>query len=197
MTTTPPTSHVSRRTLVRGAAWSVPVVSVAAVAPAFAASTSWTITSASYEGTSGGTRNNAATYQFRFTLTVLAGTTVTAPVATFTSADWSFIAGYGTAIAGVDPTGTVDGWAATGSDDFLTSTGAYRTFTFTRGNIVGPATVTLNFTMSDVANGDIGAGGRPFTFTSGDALTGPTTQFTVNQVNNNNTSTGYVTTPHV
>ncbi len=37
-TTEAPATHLSRRTLVRGAAWSVPVVSVVAAAPAFAAS---------------------------------------------------------------------------------------------------------------------------------------------------------------
>ena len=148
-----PRPGIGRRSAIRTLVWTTPVLAVAAHAPAFAASGTWSIASASFEGTIGGTRNNAATYQFRFTLTIPTGVSVAAPVATFTSAPAP--AGNGTVILFVAPTGTVDGWAATGTDTTDTSLGAYRTFTFTRATLVGPTTVTLNFTMFDVRDADI------------------------------------------
>ncbi len=181
----------SRRALVRTVGWSVPVVAVASAAPAFAASPpAWTITSLSYEGNAAGTRNNAATYQFRFTLDILAGTTVTSPSATFSSVATA----NGCVISGVNPTGTAGGWNVTGSDNAGASVGAYRFFTFTRADIVGPASVTLDFTMTEVSDTDIGAAGRPFTFTSTSPTTGPTTPFTVLQTNQGAAPT-YITNP--
>lgn len=55
-------TQVSRRTLVRGAAWSVPVVSIAAAAPAFAASPCDAITISSFPMSGGtvGTAGNGA-----------------------------------------------------------------------------------------------------------------------------------------
>ena len=156
-------------------------MAVGVAAPAFAVSPGvWRITSASFEGNASGVRNNNATYQFRFSIDVPSGTTVTNPSASFSSTP----EGNGTRITGVNPAGTVDGWNVTGSDTTGTLAGAYRSFSFTRGaSIVGPATVALNFSMDDVANTDIGAAGRPFVFTSSSPATGPNTTFSVLQTN--------------
>jgi hypothetical protein len=84
-------SHYSRRTVVRGAAWSVPVIAIAAPIPAFAASyppvkiTGYT-EAAKCPGQSAGGNSNEFTYIFTFTATspnvtpdmfTVAGSTVT------------------------------------------------------------------------------------------------------------------------
>ena len=67
-------SHHSRRTLVRGVAWSVPVIAVAANAPAFAVSSPPIVItgftdSAKCPGKSAGGNNNEFSYIFTFTST--------------------------------------------------------------------------------------------------------------------------------
>lgn len=166
-------------------------MALAVPVPAFAASGRWSITSASYEGSANGTRGSTSTYFFQFTITVPAGVVVTSPSASFSSnAFLGNPAGNGTTITGVNPTGTVDGWTATGSERYLL-TDAFRTFTFTRGTITGPATVTLNFTMNDVRDADVSPS-RSFTFSSTGAG-GPAVPFSVLPANVNS----YITSPHV
>jgi hypothetical protein len=78
--TATPTTGLSRRAMLGAAAWSVPVITVATAAPAFAGSNDgWSVTSTSYEGTAAGVRNNAGTYQFQFAISVPVGATVKAP----------------------------------------------------------------------------------------------------------------------
>lgn len=175
---------LTRRKALVGAAWTAPAIVVAAAAPAFAASAEWTITSTSWEGTSAGVRNNSGIYQFRFSLTVPG--TVTAPQAVFT------FSGNGTTIAGVNPNGTVDGWSCAGSNTTGASAGAYKTFTFTRGTITGPAVLTLNFQMSDVAGTDVV--GSTALFSSSSAGTGPDRSFVI-LATNSATGLGFITNP--
>lgn len=189
-------SGASRRSVLKTAAWSVPVITVMTAAPAFAASTDpWAISSASFEGTSAGVRDNNATYQFRFTLTIPAAATVTAPQCLM-----SFAAspGNGVTITGISATGsgTVDGWAYQGTDNVGTSANAYRNFTFTRGDVSGgpaaPTSVTLNFQMNQVGGSDADAS-TAATFSSTNSTTGPLTSFQILAANVDN----YITSPHV
>lgn len=171
--------------MVRAAAWTAPAISLVVAAPAFAASNDpWTVTSASWEGGSGGVRWESTVYRMRFTINVPAGTTITAPTATLQF--------------GTDPTtgqirGGLDsapsGWTSTTTDEFL---GLYGKMVFTRGTITGPASVSLSFDLDWLffsGSGTIGT----ITFTTSTAGQ-PSPSFSLLK-SNAGASPGYITSP--
>ncbi len=166
----------SRRTVVRSAAWSLPAITLVGAAPAFANSTDqWVITSNSWEGGPGGLRFEASTYYMNFTITVPAGTVVSAPTATLqfgqNNEGNQTRAGLGH---------NVMGWTTHRHDNVLAWSGR---FVFTRGDIVGPATVQLEFVLNSLifigGTGSIGT----LTFTGG-GQTPKTYQVLKNNVSN-------------
>jgi hypothetical protein len=157
-------SHApSRRTVVRSAAWAVPAISIVSAAPAFATSgPAWTITSDSWEGGPAGLRFEASTYYMNFTITVPAGVTLVAPTATlqFGLNEFNNQIRAGQA-------GNTLGWTTSREDEWGAYAGRY---VFTRGDVTGPTTITLNFVLNSLifltGTGSIGtltftAGGQP------------------------------------
>lgn len=185
MATTPrPKSDVSRRALVRTAGWSLPVVALAAAAPAYAVSpTAWTITSDSWEGTAGGIRNDDSTLRMRFTIVVPAGTTIQSPTATLQFGTYfgffQIRAGGGTA---------ANGWTTTKQQP---GGGEWARFIYTRPDITGPATIDLDFDLTAVNTSGSNTTIATMNFTSATPGFGATTTFTVLASNRNN----YVTSP--
>ena len=191
----PPAPHTpfgpapSRRTVTRALAWSGPVVAVAAVAPAYAASTDpWRISSASTEVLSGW-------YRLRFTIFVPAGATVVAPTA------YIQLTGNGgdmdcDSSTGVGPnTGVApDLWSVRGSQHRIAEEFRRHDFVYLAGNFSGGQsgrTYTLYSDITLVHSADIDAASS-FVFQSS-SVTGPTTTFKVLADNVD----GYITDPHV
>lgn len=187
MTAPRPTSENSRGSIVSTACRSVPVAGDAIAAPAFAASsTRWTIRSTSWEGTAGGKRNDAGTYQMRFEIAVPAGTSIREPMATLQFGQLGFAiqvrAGDGTAGAG---------WNTSKEDELFDEWGK---FVYTRVTpITGPTTVDLAFRLEGMtfpSSGTIGT----ITFTSTTPEDGPPIAFSVLR-SNTAAAPGYITSP--
>jgi hypothetical protein len=143
----------TRRTLVRGAAWSVPVVAVAATAPAFAASPCDAITLPSF-ALSGGTTGTASNGTRTWTKSLTTGTSTLTLSATSSytgsmamASNQSPYAHFGTAAdAGNTNTVGLQMFQERGTANVTTPSdhaGTY-TYTFTR-----PVT-NLTFTLSDI-----------------------------------------------
>jgi hypothetical protein len=157
--------RVSRRRAIQGAAWSVPVISVATAAPAFAGSGDpvWTVTRTAFSGMSGN-------YTYGFTVNVSSGTLNGLNVV------WAANSGIGntttTATAFTGWVGTPGGTNTSGAQwtqwAFVSSTPSITSAT-------GP--VTYNGTMTAVAAGDV-----PITITFQASNSATTFQWTQNPV---------------
>lgn len=149
--------QVTRRSVVRTAAWAVPAITVVSAAPAYAASgDTWSVLSTSWEGGPLGARGQTSTYYMRFTITAPAATTLTSitAVAAFGLNE------QGDQINAPYTTGSLNsGWSRNPSSPVLVAP----TWTYTRGATSGQITLELTYnSLLFMGSGSIGT----FTFSS-------------------------------
>lgn len=179
------TSGLSRRTVVRTAAWAAPAVTVVSAAPAFAVTpaTQWNLTSTSWEGYAGGGRGQTSTYYMRFSITAPTNAPLTSV---------SAVAAFGMDGSSQIRAGLTAGSLASGSG-WTRSPGSPAivapTWTFTRGATSG--TVSLEFTFNSLIFTGAGSIGT-FTFTSPGQ---PTFTFAILK-QNAGTAPYFITSPH-
>lgn len=194
--------HIGRRTLVHSA-WAVPAVSIAAAAPAYAATGDaqpWSIISASYEE---GIAGLSGHYVLRFDIFVPAGQEVMAPQAfiRLSGNGGDMDANWRTGIAPDAGTGA-NAWSVQASDHGVAEEFRVHELTFRDGVMTGGAsgaTYTLYSDITLVHSGDIDANSR-VEFVSSTPETGPTRVFRLLATNHfngtQNHRRGYITVPH-
>lgn len=135
--------QASRRSVLAAAAWSVPAVSIASAAPAFAQSGTWSIASDSWRGSTDGTRSLLSRYVFNLTISAPANadlSSVTATLALGLSPNVS-------AQIGGTVSGNVVGWTTDRQDPEGIE---FATFVFTSGAIPAGTTKNLQFELDGV-----------------------------------------------
>ena len=143
----------TRRTLVRSAAWSVPVVAIAATAPAFAASTNARLASANTP-VKWGTGNDPKHISWDLTLTNASTLSIVSVTLTFTyrRANLDPYAGLTFAIYNIAPSANTTAWGT----PTISTTGGTATVT-NNGTIPGGQLITIHtdFSGNDNSTGDV------------------------------------------
>jgi len=153
MSTTMSAARPTRRTLVRGAAWSVPVVAIAATAPAFAASVSARLSSDNTP-LKWGNGNDPKHISWDLTLTNPSSLAIVSVTLTFTyrRANLDPYAGLVFEIYNISPSSNTTAWGT----PVVSTTGG--TATVTNGGTIpsgGAITIHTDFSGNDNSTGDV------------------------------------------
>lgn len=159
-----------RRSVLRGAAWSMPVIAAVSALPQAAASTAaptWAITSDSWRGSLGGARSEVAFFVMRFAIVVPDGVELDGITAVM-----QFGANrLGTQIHG-SVVGEIDGWAKTREEPLTPGSLEVARHIFQHaGDIAGPAVIPLEFEITGIGYiSDIDLGTLTFTSPGADPI---------------------------
>lgn len=162
--TLPPAPHaLPRRSLLKAAAWSTPVIAAVCALPQAAASTAsptWTISSDSWRGSLSGTRSDVAFFVMRFAIVVPDDVALEGITAVMQFG----VNRLGTQIHG-SVVGEVDGWSKTREEPLTPGSLEVARHIFQHaGGATGPAVIPLEFEITGIGYiSDIDLGTITFT----------------------------------